>query len=563
MENLEVLQVILFFPFLIGLTPLLGNYMSKVFSGEKHLLLPVFGWSEKLIYKAASVNPDEETNWKTYTFSLLIFNALGLLVIFLLQLIQSVLPLNPAQLSNVSWHSALNTAISFMTNTNWQGYSGETTLSYFVQMVGLTVQNFVSAATGIAVLLVLIKGISHRSSATLGNFWVDLTRSTLYVLLPLSIVFSIVLVGQGVVQNLNAYETAQTLQGAEQVIPMGPAASQIAIKQLGTNGGGFFNANSAHPFENPTPFSNFLEMLAILLVPAALTYTYGKMVGSTRQGWTIFSVMLILLLAGLGISLYAEYATNPVFGQLSSMEGKETRFGITNSVLWSTSTTAASNGSVNAMHDSLSPLSGMVAIINIVLGEVIFGGVGAGLYGMIIFVILTVFIAGLMVGRSPEYLGKRIEAFEVQMAILAVLAPSMVVLLFTALASVTNAGLSSLTNAGPHGFSEIFYAYSSAAGNNGSAFAGLNANTTFYNLTLGLGMLIGRFGVIIPVMAIAGNMAGKKITPASAGTFHTDNWLFAGLLIATILIVGGLTFFPALSLGPIIEHLLMNKGITF
>lgn len=563
MKNLEILQVILFFAFLIGSTPLLGNYMSKVFSGERHLLSKVFGWLEKLVYKAASVNPDEETNWKTYTFSLLIFNVLGLAMVFFLQVIQSVLPLNPSQLGNVSWHSALNTAISFMTNTNWQGYSGETTLSYFVQMVGLTVQNFVSAATGIAVLLALIKGISRRSSATLGNFWVDLTRSTLYVLLPLSIVFSIVLVGQGVVQNLNVSETAQTLQGAEQVIPMGPAASQIAIKQLGTNGGGFFNANSAHPFENPTPFSNFMEMLAILLIPAALTYTYGKMVGSTRQGWTIFSVMLILLLVGLGISLYAEYSPNPVFGQLSSMEGKETRFGITNSVLWSTSTTAASNGSVNAMHDSLSPLSGMVAMINIVLGEVIFGGVGAGLYGMIIFVILTVFIAGLMVGRSPEYLGKRIEAFEVQMAILAVLAPSVVILLFTALASVTSAGLSSLNNAGPHGFSEIFYAYSSAAGNNGSAFAGLNANTMFYNLILGLGMLIGRFGVIIPVLAIAGNMAGKKITPASAGTFHTDNWLFAGLLIVTILIVGGLTFFPALSLGPIVEHLLMNKGITF
>lgn len=563
MKNLEILQVFLFFALLIGLTPVLGNYMSNVFSGKKNILFPVFGWLEKLIYKGASVNPEEETNWKTYTFSLLIFNALGLFVVFLLQITQSFLPINPDHLGQVSWHSALNTAISFMTNTNWQGYAGETTLSYFVQMMGLTVQNFVSAATGIAVLLALIKGISRRSSATLGNFWVDLTRSTLYVLLPLSILFSVVLVGQGVVQNLNSYETVQTLQGAEQVIPMGPAASQIAIKQLGTNGGGFFNANSAHPFENPTPFSNFLEMLAILLIPAALTYTYGKMVGSTRQGWTIFSVMLIMLLVGLGISLYAEYAANPVFGQLSSMEGKETRFGITNSVLWSTSTTAASNGSVNAMHDSLSPLSGMVAMINIVLGEVIFGGVGAGLYGMIIFVILTVFIAGLMVGRSPEYLGKRIEAFEVQMAILAVLAPSMVILLFSALASVTDGGLSSLNNAGPHGFSEILYAYSSAGGNNGSAFAGLNANTLFYNLTLGLGMLIGRFGVIIPVLAIAGNMAGKKITPPSAGTFHTDNWLFAGLLIATILIVGGLTFFPALSLGPIIEHLLMNKGITF
>jgi K+-transporting ATPase ATPase A chain len=563
MKTFEAIQVILFFVSLIGLTPLLGNYMSKVFSGEKHILLPVFGWLEKLIYKVAGVNQEEETHWKSYLFSLFIFNAIGLIVVFILQIAQSVLPLNPAGLSNVSWHSALNTAISFVTNTNWQGYAGETTMSYFVQMIGLTVQNFVSAATGIAVLLALIKGLSRRSSATLGNFWVDLTRSMLYVLLPLSILFSVVLVGQGVVQNLNAYETVQTLQGAEQVIPMGPAASQIAIKQLGTNGGGFFNANSAHPLENPTPFSNFLEMLAILLIPAALTYTYGKMVGSTRQGWTIFSVMLFLLLVGLGISLYAEYASNPVFGLLSSMEGKETRFGITNSVLWSTSTTAASNGSVNAMHDSLSPLSGMVAMINIVLGEVIFGGVGAGLYGMIIFVFLTVFIAGLMVGRSPEYLGKKIEAFEVQMAILAVLAPSMVILLFLALASVTNVGLSSLNNAGPHGFSEILYAYSSAAGNNGSAFAGLNANTLFYNLTLGLGMLIGRFGVIIPVLAIAGNMAGKKITPPSVGTFHTDNWLFSGLLIATILIVGGLTFFPALSLGPIIEHLLMNKGITF
>lgn len=559
METLEVLQVILFFALLTGMTPVLGNYMSKVFSGEKHFLLPVFGWLEKLIYKGASINPEEETNWKRYTFSLLIFNALGLFVVFLLQVTQSVLPLNPAHLPNVNWHSALNTAISFASNTNWQGYSGETTLSYLVQMVGLTVQNFVSAATGIAVLLALIKGISRRSSVTLGNFWVDLTRSTLYVLLPLSMLFAIVLAGQGVVQNLNSYETVQTLQGAEQVIPMGPAASQIAIKQLGTNGGGFFNANSAHPFENPTPFSNFLEMLAILLIPAALTFTYGKMVGSTRQGWTIFSVMLFMLLAGLAVSLYSEYSANPVFDHLRSMEGKETRFGITNSVLWSTSTSAASNGSVIAMHDSLSPLSGMVAMINIMLGEVIFGGVGAGLYGMIIFVILTVFIAGLMVGRSPEYLGKKIEAFEVQMAILAVLAPSMVILLFSALASVTNVGLSGLNNSGPHGFSEILYAYSSAAGNNGSAFAGLNANTLFYNLTLGLGMLIGRFGVIIPVLAIAGNMAGKKITPPSAGTFHTDNWVFAGLLIATILIVGGLTFFPALSLGPIIEHLMLMK----
>lgn len=563
MKPLELVQIILFFVLLAGLTPLLGNFMSNVFSGEKHFMQPVFGWLEKLVYRLAGINPEEENNWKTYTFGLLVFNAIGLVVVFLLQEFQAWLPLNPAHLPPVSWHSALNTAISFSTNTNWQSYAGETTLSYLVQMVGLTVQNFVSAATGIAVMLALIKGIARKSSATLGNFWVDLTRSTLYVLLPLSIVWAVLLAGQGVIQNFSSYVTAHTVQGTEQVLPMGPAASQVAIKQLGTNGGGFFNTNSAHPFENPTPFSNFLEMFAILLIPSALTYTYGKMVGSVRHGWTIFAVMLTLLLAGLAISLHAEYAGNPVWGHLSAMEGKETRFGIANSVLWSTSTTAASNGSVIAMHDSLSPLSGMVAMINIMLGEVIFGGVGAGMYGMIIFVILTVFIAGLMVGRSPEYLGKKIEAFDVKMAILGILAPAFVILLFSAWASVSKAGLSGLNNAGPHGLSEILYAYSSAGGNNGSAFAGLNANTLFYNLTLGLGMLIGRFGVIVPVLAIAGNMAGKKITPASSGTFHTDNWLFAGLLTAIILIVGGLTFFPALSFGPIVEHLLTNRGITF
>lgn len=559
MTTLDYFQIFLFIALIIGLTPVLGKFMYKVFTGEKHIMLPVFGWLEKLTYEFIGVNPDKETNWKSYTFSLLIFNLFGFLFVFLIQLFQAQLPLNPANLPNVSWHSAFNTAVSFTTNTNWQGYAGETTLSYFVQMIGLVVQNFVSAATGIAVLMALIRGLSRKTTDLLGNFWSDLTRSTLYILLPFSILFAVVLVGQGVVQNFNSYETVHTLQGTEQVLPMGPAASQIAIKQLGTNGGGFFNANSSHPFENPTPFSNFLEMLAILLIPAALTYTYGKMVGSTRQGWTIFSVMMLLFVVGLGISLYGEYATNPGFGHPGSMEGKETRFGVTNSVLWSTSTSAASNGSVNSMHDSLSPLAGLVAIINIMLGEVIFGGVGAGLYGMIIFVFLTVFIAGLMVGRSPEYLGKKVEAFEVQMAIIAVLAPSFVILIFSAWASVTSYGLSSLNNSGAHGFSEILYAFSSAAGNNGSAFAGLNANTLFYNLTLGIGMLVGRFGVIIPVLAIAGNMAGKKITPPSAGTFHTDNWLFAGLLTATILIVGGLTFFPALSLGPIVEHLILMK----
>ncbi|MCX6238474.1 MAG: potassium-transporting ATPase subunit KdpA [Bacteroidia bacterium] len=563
MTSQDFIQVILFFAILIGLTPILGNYMYKVFTGEKHLMLPVFGWLEKLTYKFSGIDQDEETNWKSYTFSLLMFNLIGFIFVFLIQLFQSWLPLNPANLPDVSWHSSFNTAVSFMTNTNWQGYAGETTLSYFVQMLGLTVQNFVSAATGIAVLLAVLRGLSRKTTDKLGSFWTDLTRSTLYVLLPLSILFSVVLVGQGVVQNYKTYETVQTLQGAPQVIPMGPAASQIAIKQLGTNGGGFFNANSAHPFENPTPFSNFLEMLALLLIPAALTFTYGKMVGSTRQGWTIFTAMLILLVIGLSISLYAEYSTNPIFGNLPLMEGKETRFGITNSVLWSTSTTAVSNGSVNAMHDSLSPLSGMVAMINLMLGEIIFGGVGSGLYGMVVFIIITVFIAGLMVGRTPEYLGKKIQKFEVQMAIIAVLAPNIVILLFAAWASVTAPGLSSLNNAGPHGLSEILYAFSSAAGNNGSAFAGLNANTVFYNLTLGIGMLIGRFGIIIPVMAIAGSMAKKKITPSSAGTFHTDNWLFIGLLIAVILIVGGLTHFPALALGPIAEHFLMNNGVTF
>jgi K+-transporting ATPase ATPase A chain len=563
MTSQDFLQIVLYFSLLIGLTPVLGSYMFKVYKGDKHFMLPVFGWLEKLTYKTSGINPNEETNWKSYTFGLLIFNLIGFVFVFLIQLFQSHLPLNPANLPNISWHSSFNTAVSFMTNTNWQGYAGETTLSYFVQMLGLTVQNFVSAATGIAVLLALIRGVSRKTTDLLGNFWTDLTRSTLYILLPLSILFAIVLVGQGVVQNFKPYETVQTLEGAQQVIPMGPAASQIVIKQLGTNGGGFFNTNSSHPFENPTPLSNFLEMLAILLIPAALTYTYGKMVGSTRQGWTIFIAMLILFLAGLSISLYAEYSANPVFGHLPLMEGKETRFGITNSILWSTATTSASNGSVNSMHDSLSPIAGMIAMINMMLGEIIFGGVGAGLYGMVIFIIITVFIAGLMVGRTPEYLGKKIEAFDVQMAIIAVLLPNLVIQIFSAWASVSSYGLSSLNNAGPHGFSEILYAYSSAAGNNGSAFAGLNANTLFYNTTLGIGMIIGRFGVIIPVLAIAGNMAKKKITPLSAGTFRTDNWLFIGLLITVILIVGGLTHFPALSLGPVIDHLLMNSGITF
>jgi potassium-transporting ATPase potassium-binding subunit len=518
---------------------------------------------ERAAYQAARVDPDEETNWKTYLWNLLVFNLFGFIFLFLIQLLQFYLPLNPQHLPNVSWHLAFNTTVSFMTNTNWQSYQGETTLSFLVQMIGLTVQNFVSAATGMAVLLALIRGIARKSTEGLGNFWVDITRSVIYILLPLSILLGIVLVGQGVVQNFKGHETVQTLQGISQDIPMGPVASQIAIKQLGTNGGGFFGANSSHPFENPTPFSNLLEMLAILLIPAALTYTYGEMIGSKSHGWIIFTAMLFMLAAGLSISLYAEFAPNHIYGHLPLMEGKETRFGIANSILWTNVTTAASNGSVNSMIDSLSPVTGLIAMANLMIGEIIFGGVGAGLYGMVIYIILTVFIAGLMVGRTPEYLGKKIEAFEIQMAIISILAPAFVILLFSAWASVSSAGLAGLNNPGPHGFSEILYAYSSAAGNNGSAMAGLNANTPFYNLTLGIGMLIGRFGIIIPVMAIAGKMAGKKKTPPSSGTFRTDNVLFLGLLIAVILIVGGLTFFPAISLGPVIEHLMMKSGMTF
>ncbi len=563
MSSHDVIQLVLYLVLLTGLTPVLGNYMYKVFTGEKHFMLPVFGWLEKLTYKVCVINPEEKTNWKSYTFSLLLFNLTGLIFLFLIQLLQVHLPLNPQHFPNVPWHSSFNTAVSFVTNTNWQSYAGETTMSYFMQMIGLTVQNFVSAATGIAVLLALIRGITSKTTEWIGNFWTDLTRATLYVLLPLSILLAILLTGQGVIQNFKSYETIKTLTGLKQVIPMGPAASQIAIKQLGTNGGGFFNANSAHPFENPTPFSNFLEVLAILLIPAALTFTYGKMIGSKRQGWAIFTAMMILFLSGLGVSLFSEYSSNPIFNHMPLMEGKEMRFGITNSILWETTTTSASNGSVNCMHDSLSPISGMIGMINMMLGEIIFGGVGSGLYGMIVFIILTVFIAGLMVGRTPEYLGKKIESYEVKMSIIATLAPNFVILAFAAIAAITRSGLSGINNPGPHGLSEILYAFSSAAGNNGSAFAGLNANTVFYNLMIGFGILIGRYGVIIPVMAIAGNLATKKITPPSAGTFRTDNTLFIALLIGVILIVGGLTHFPALSLGPIIEHLLMHQGITF
>lgn len=563
MTGLDFVQITLYLGLLIVCTPFLGSYMARVFRGERNLLSFVLRPVENGLYRLIGLNNTTEQDWKTYAGALIAFNLVGFVFLFVLQLVQGWLPLNPAGLGNVEPFLAFNTATSFVTNTNWQSYAGETTLTYLTQMVGLTVQNFVSAATGIAVVIALIRGLVGRSSKALGNFWVDLVRSTLYVLLPLSIILTIVLIGQGVVQNFNAPVMATTLGGETQMLPQGAAASQIAIKQLGTNGGGFFNVNSAHPYENPTPLSNFLQAFSILLIPAALTYTYGAMIGSKQQGWAIFAAMFILLIAGLGVMLLSEYTPNPVTGGLPALEGKELRFGVTNSILWGAVTTAASNGSVNAMHSSFSPIAGGIALLNMMLGEVIFGGVGAGLYGMLIFVILTVFIAGLMVGRSPEYLGKKVEAGEVKMAILAILLPGAAILLFTAIGVVTDAGLSSRTNVGPHGFSEILYAFTSGAANNGSAFAGLNANTPFYNVLIGIAMWVGRFGVILPVLAIAGSMAGKKVAPPSAGTFPTDSPLFVVLLIAVILIVGALTFFPALSLGPIVEQLLALNGRVF
>ena len=565
-------QLALYFAALLALTPVLGGYMARVFQGKCAWLAPV----ERLIYKLSGVDPAEEMRWTGYCGALLVFNLLGMLAVLALQLAQQWLPANPQQLVNVPFALALNTAVSFMSNTNWQAYSGEATLSYLTQMAGLAVQNFLSAATGIAAFLALVRGLVAAAPppqevpaapsphvASLGNFWADITRATLYILLPLSLLFSIVLVSQGVPQTFSPYATAKTLEGAEQIIPLGPAASQIAIKQLGTNGGGFFGVNSAHPFENPTPLSNFLQVLAILLLPAALTYTYGVLVGDRRQGWTIFAAMLAMVVAGFTFSWWAELQPNPATGLHTAMEGKEVRFGVMNSVLWSTTTTAASNGSVNAMHDSLSPVAGGVALLNILLGEVIFGGVGAGLYGMLVFVILTVFLAGLMVGRTPEYLGKKIEAREVRWAVVAVLAPCVLILLGTALACAVPAGSAGLGNSGPHGFSEILYAFASASGNNGSAFGGITVNTDFYNYALAVCMFLGRFAVIVPVLAIAGSMVVKKIAPPSPGTFPTTGATFAVLLIAVVLIVGALTFFPALSLGPIAEHFLMNAGRTF
>jgi len=563
MDILDFAQIILYAVCLMAAAPVLGNFMARVFEGGKNFLSPVAGPVERAAYRFSGIDSEEEMSWGRYGFSLLVFNGFGFLAVFFLQIFQKNLPLNPQGLANIDFALAFNTAASFMTNTNWQAYSGESTLGYFVQMLGLTVQNFVSAATGMAVLLALIRGLARKSARTIGNFWVDLTRTILYVLLPLSLIWAILLIGQGVVQNVSPYVQAVTLEGAEQIIPLGPAASQIAVKQLGTNGGGFFGVNSAHPFENPTPFSNFLEMLAILLIPAAQVCMFGVMARDKRQGRAILSAMAILFVLGFGIALKAELVPNPNFRNFPLMEGKETRLGIMNSVLWATATTAASNGSVNAMHDSLSPIAGLVTLFNMMLGEVVFGGVGAGLYGMLMFALLTVFIAGLMVGRTPEYLGKKIEGHEILWAVIAVLAPCAVILIGAAVAIAVPQGISSLANKGPHGLSEILYAFSSAAGNNGSAFAGLGVNTPFYNIALGVSMLIGRFAVIIPSLAVAGSLAKKKTTPFSSGTFPTDGPLFIALLISVIFIVGALTFFPALALGPVIEHFLMLQGRTF
>ncbi len=559
----DILQILFFLIALIVLSPLLGNFIARIYLNKKNLFNIFFGRIEKAIFALIRVDFRTEMDWKTYTYHLLAFNLIGIIVLFLLQIFQSNFPFNPQEFPDVEIFSAFNTAVSFVTNTNWQSYAGETTLSYFVQMAGLTVQNFVSAGTGIAVLLALTRGLITKQGNSIGNFWNDLSKSVLYVLLPLSIILSIVLVSQGTVQTFSSYVTAKTINGNGQTIPLGPAASQIAIKQLGTNGGGFFNSNSAFPFENPSPITNFLEMLAILLLPASLVFAYGKIIASNKQAWMIFSVMMLLFITGLIISLSSEFTSNAFLKTNGVMEGKEMRFGIVNSILWSTSTTAASNGSINAMHSSLSPLAGLIAMLNIMLGEIIFGGVGSGLYGMLIFIFLTVFISGLMVGRTPEYLGKKIDAYEIKWTVAAVLLPSVSILIFSAASLLSKQGLTSVLNKGPHGLSEVLYAFSSASGNNGSAFAGLNANTIFYNLTTAFAMLIGRYGVIIPCLAIAGSLAKKNITPISSGTLSTDNLLFAFMLTAIILIVGALTFFPALSLGPLLEHFLMNAGIGF
>jgi K+-transporting ATPase ATPase A chain len=569
------LQVALYCVLLVLLTKPLGGYMTRVFAGERTLLSPVLRPLERGLYRLSGVDEAQEQHWVVYAIAMLAFTFAGFVVLYALQRLQAVLPFNPQHLDAVSPDLAFNTSVSFVTNTNWQSYVPETTMSYLVEMAGLTVHNFASAATGIALALALIRGFSRRSAKSVGNFWVDMTRCVLYVLLPICIIVGLVMVWQGVPQNLSDYTAVTTLEGGKQLIAQGPVASQEVIKMLGTNGGGFFNTNSAHPFENPTAITNLIQILLIFSIGAALTNVFGRMVGDQKQGWAIFAVMGLLFLAGTATAYWSEAAGNPIFAHLpvdqtasalqsgGNMEGKEVRFGIANSALFTTITTDASCGAVNNMHDSLTPLAGMVPMVNIMLGEIIFGGVGSGLYGMLLFVIVAMFVAGLMVGRTPEYLGKKLEAKEVKMAMLGILILPMCMLGFTAVAVVITQGTSSLANAGPHGFSEALYAYVSATGNNGSAFAGLSANTPYWNSTLGMAMFIGRFLMIIPMLAIAGSLAAKKIVPVSVGTFPTDGGLFVGLVIGVILITGGLTFLPSLALGPVVEHLSMLAGTTY
>ncbi|MGH8462365.1 MAG: potassium-transporting ATPase subunit KdpA [Stenotrophobium sp.] len=566
------IQILIYFALLTVLTRPVGGYMTRVFNGERSLLSPLLGPLERGFYRLAGVNPQLEQSWVAYTLAMLAFNLVCFVSLFVLQIEQGHLPLNPQNLGALTPDLAFNTAISFITNTNWQAYGGETTMSDLTQMLGLTVHNFVSAATSIALALALIRGFSRRTTKTVGNFWVDLTRGTLYILLPIAIIAALILVWQGMPQNLSAYTAVATLEGGKQLIAQGPVASQVAIKMLGTNGGGFFNANAAHPFENPTALSDFLQVLLIFLIPAGLTNVLGRMVKSELQGWAVYSAMSVLFLIGVSTCYWAESHGNPQFAALGidqsasslqsggNMEGKEARFGIARSALFATITTDASCGAVNSMHDSYTPLGGMVPMVNILLGEIIFGGVGSGLYGMLLYAIIAVFIAGLMVGRTPEYLGKKIEAREVKLTMLAILCLPLSILGFSAIATVLPQGLAGVANAGPHGFSELLYAYTSATGNNGSAFAGLSANTPFFNITLGIAMLTGRFAVIVPMMAVAGSLASKKLTPPSTGTFPTDGGLFIALLVGVILIVGGLTYFPAVALGPIAEHLAMQAG---
>ncbi|TPK89969.1 MULTISPECIES: potassium-transporting ATPase subunit KdpA [unclassified Mesorhizobium] len=561
------IQILVFCGIIVLLVKPLGFYMHRVFNGERTPLSPIFGPLERGLYHICGTSEREEQHWAAYAVALLLFNLAGFLVLYLLQRLQGSLPYNPAGMSAVGPALAFNTAASFVTNTNWQNYGGESTMSYLVQMAGLTVQNFVSAATGVAIAIALIRGFARASGRSIGNFWVDMTRCILYVLLPLCIVLTLVYVWLGMPQTLGPYVDATTLEGAKQTIALGPVASQVAIKMLGTNGGGFFNANAAHPFENPDAISNLIQMVTIFALGAALTNVFGRMVGNQRQGWAILASMGVLFIAGVAVCYWAEAAGNPLVHALGidggNMEGKETRFGIALSALFAVITTAASCGAVNAMHDSFTALGGMVPIINMQLGEVIIGGVGAGFYGILMFILIAVFVAGLMVGRTPEYLGKKIEAKEVKMAMLAILCLPLAMLIFIAVAVVLPSAVASIANGGPHGFSEMLYAYTSAAANNGSAFAGLSGNTPWYNVTLGIGMLMGRFLVIIPALAIAGSLAAKKTVPASAGTFPTDSPLFVGLLVGVIVIVGGLTFFPALAVGPIVEHLAMIHGQTF